>query len=105
MSKDMNYKPEDLRKFIRTLTNNQGWVLAYKFESHYKWNPRYTRYLRSLTKGAIISGNEGYKATCNASPEERRRFIAKTRSAAHELYDQAQEVESFNTGEQGEMQL
>jgi len=96
---------QDIKRFIRTLTINGGWVKADRFRHSYEWSPRYTRMLRSMSNGAVISGNLGYRATVHATQTERRHFINKTRQTASELYDQALLVDNFNDGEQGEMTL
>ena len=85
----------DVHFLYEILIVSRKWMKAEFFHNAHGWTPRYTRMLRSKSKGRIISGNEGYRATVSASPDEVRHFIAKTRQQAIELNRQSVEASKY----------
>lgn len=65
--------------------NNRGWVNAREFKQRFTWSDRTTRMLAAASNGQILSGQQGYKLTRQATPEELHHATAWLDSQANEM--------------------
>lgn len=59
----------DVEAFVEHLAG-RGWILARLLLAELQVNRRHLRALAEASKGRVISGNQGYKLTAEASREE-----------------------------------
>ncbi len=64
--------------FIRWLSG-KGWITRREIESRTSWNDRRQRTLAEASAGHILSGQRGYRLTCQATPEERDECLRRLR--------------------------
>lgn len=66
------------------------------------WSRRDLRYLAHAARGAIISGDLGYRATRYATPDERRAAVARLTAQASHMAQRARQIERWTAdGRQG----
>lgn len=56
-------------------------------------NRRIIRAIAEASNGEIMSGNNGYKLTCHATPEERSHAINRLKSQARKMLERAEKYE------------
>jgi hypothetical protein len=69
--------PEEVERFVDLLLQNGGWMTAEVVGLLTTWSDRKCRALAAKSEGRIISGNNGYKHTANANPEEFHEFYGR----------------------------
>lgn len=69
--------------------NGRGWVSARDIP---QWDDRTVRLLASSSQGQIISGQKGYKLTCQATPEEFQRATSWLESQAKQMAERARAI-------------
>lgn len=81
-------------KFISLLKDKDRWLTARKINQYYGWTHRYIRELAHQSCGRIISGQHGYRATSQATQEERHHAKAWLKSQARKMNNRADEIET-----------
>lgn len=70
---------EDVENFVGHLVG-RGWIKAKQLYNDLGLNDRHIRALAEASRGRVVSGNQGYKATTEASSEELKAAMKRQRS-------------------------
>src|SRR4051812_24350193 len=81
--------PEEVERFVSLLFDNGGWMTAEIVGLLTTWSDRKCRALAARSGGRIISGNNGYKHTAKASPEEFQEFYGRMTQQGKEMIRRA----------------
>lgn len=82
----------EMAVFIGTLSSFGRWVKAFEF----LYPERVLRAMAAASGGAVISGQQGYKLTRLATPEERRHAANWLRHQAAAMNKRAAEIETLS---------
>ena len=82
-------KPPRLPEFYNYLAARGGWVTARQIRSELGLHDRVCRELAEESEGQILSGQEGYKLTRLATPEECDRAAAWLKSQGRKMLRRA----------------
>lgn len=82
----------DAGKMLRLLLKSREWVHAITFKDLYNWHDRHTRKLCQQSRGKIISGDKGYRATRCATIEEIKRAASRKYAAGRALIEGGDDI-------------
>jgi len=92
----------DAREFIHILQRHDGiWIKARWFKLNNGWSPRYTRHLKTLTDGAVISGNLGYRHARTCTEEAMKEYWAREQASLKQRSEQLQKSYAYYHGIHG----
>ena len=77
---------------FKAYLRDRGWVLSKLIALDLKLKDRDCRALAEASKGEIIGGQQGYKLTSQATPEEIHHATASLESRATKMARRAQEI-------------
>lgn len=83
---------KDLQQLLGLLSASAAWLTAEQITLQLAWNDRKIRKLAAASAGLIISGNNGYKHTRHATPEEFHEFYGRMTEQAKEMLARAEKA-------------
>jgi CHASE3 domain sensor protein len=86
---------KEIEDLCRLLAYFIDWTKAEAISEITTWNDRKIRQLAQHSNGQIISGDKGYKLTCDATMDEITHAANRLRSQAKNNLKRAAEIEAF----------
>jgi hypothetical protein len=80
---------------LKAYLRDRGWVNARTIAADIKLNDRDARALAEASAGAILSGQQGYKLTSQATPDEVHHATAWLESQARKMAQRAQRIRQY----------
>ena len=84
--------PAEVDRLIVWLFNKNGWVTRRAIEQQTDWDDRRLRALAEASDGHILSGQRGYRLTCQASPKERDECLGRLRGQRDAMWRRIKQI-------------